>query len=131
MSDNITIKAGECLTTEPVPRLPGAITIASGYAAGYPRHSIKLSHEGFFVDDILVPESVDGRLQLLEGVRALLYENPALHARLRRVRLAIRLCMVGSCGCVTKTPDPAFHESNCRYKLLYQAESILIGESPA
>lgn len=46
----------------------------------------------------------------------------------RRSRLT--LSMLASCGCDTKTPDPAFHEPWCRYKALC-AEVAALERLPA
>lgn len=45
------------------------------------------------------------------------------HDLLHRMDLA----MLGSCTCVTKTPDIAFHDEKCRYRVLREASAELTG----
>lgn len=45
------------------------------------------------------------------------------HALLRRMDAA----MLGSCTCVTKTPDIAFHDEKCRYRVLSEASAVIAG----
>lgn len=45
-------------------------------------------------------------------------EREALAQRLREAQ-------IGACTCLTKTPDPSFHEPNCLYRLLVDAATYL------
>lgn len=34
---------------------------------------------------------------------------------------ALRKCSVGSCNCMTKSPDPQYHAEQCQYKMIAEA----------
>lgn len=42
----------------------------------------------------------------------------------------IQEAMIGSCTCLTKTPNPDYHPPNCRYRVLHEAEVELQGVLP-
>jgi len=44
---------------------------------------------------------------------------------LKDVRASIAMATVASCECLTKTPDPSFHEGHCRYRMLETAARTL------
>jgi hypothetical protein len=39
---------------------------------------------------------------------------------------ALSLSQIGSCTCLTKTPDTKFHSDTCRYRLLHEVSQALI-----
>lgn len=38
---------------------------------------------------------------------------------------SIQYAALSSCLCITKTPDPQYHQDTCTYKKLKQAETLL------
>lgn len=45
---------------------------------------------------------------------------------LRGVLASIAMATVASCECLTKTPEPSFHEGHCRYRMLETAARTLV-----
>lgn len=47
----------------------------------------------------------------------------ALEATLADLRLAVFRAQMGSCSCLTKTPDPQYHAASCTYRRLSEVLS--------
>lgn len=48
-----------------------------------------------------------------------------LQQRIKVASINIRIAQIGSCTCMTKTPDPAYHHATCIYKQLMDISEIL------
>lgn len=54
----------------------------------------------------------------------LLRELEALAAEVAMLREALEVAIIGSCSCMTKTPDAAFHSEDCKYRIIVDALSL-------
>lgn len=82
--------------------------------------------EGWLLENDLLQLNHDGEghavgLNILESVQSVISAQQDV---INQLRATMAQAQVGSCACLTKTPDPAFHAPHCLYRKLADALDI-------